>query len=183
MGERGVSGRPPWRTFGTVFVAAAVTLLVHTAHSLEAKGGTGAEAGAEAGQHAHRDRLQPGELKCGVLWFLHIPKTGGATVQAYLKKRTRRYSHADDDDHRGAEDGPRPPGKHRKQTRWLFVDIHNGELAWAPTQAYGTGRCEPGLTDGNMSAWSQSPAWRRALRELDRAEPRLVVHQVRGVGA
>ena len=166
----------PLRIFGTVFAVVIVTLLVHTAPFEVGQRGAapkalGARGGTEAG--AHRDRLQPGELKCGVLWFLHIPKTGGATVQAYLKERTRRYA---DDDDRGVKGGPRPAGK--AHARWLFVDIHNGELelAWAP-KAYGTGDCEPGLSEGNMSGWSQSPAWRQALRELDKPEPRLVVHQ------
>ena len=117
-------------------------------------------------------RRQPGELRCGVVWFLHVPKTGGATVQSYLLERTRRRADGSDGNHSG-EGGE---GK-----KWLFVDIHNGERAWAQT-SYGSGNwhgsnCEPGLSNDNMSAWSQSPAWRRALRELDKPEPRLVVHQ------
>ena len=45
-----------------------------------------------------------GELKCGVLWFLHIPKTGGSTTEKYLYTRTR----------------PALPGR-----RWLMADLYS----------------------------------------------------------
>ena len=45
-----------------------------------------------------------GELHCGVLWFLHIPKTGGGTTRNYLADRTR----------------PRKAGQ-----RWLMVDLYS----------------------------------------------------------
>ena len=33
----------------------------------------------------------PTPMKCGVLWFLHVPKTGGSTMASYFKQRARNH--------------------------------------------------------------------------------------------
>ena len=122
-----------------------------------------------------------GELKCGVLWFLHIPKTGGDTVKGSLQawSRQRRC---------GAKQG-RP---HYEQSvcradadssRWTYVDIYQGsnnkkgkEKAEKEGRKFDPlGSCEPGLDSTNMEDWAAAPSWQRVLRELAKPTPRVAL--------
>lgn len=80
-------------------------------------------------------------MKCGVLWFLHIPKTGGDTTKEYLKRLTM-------------------------SSPWSMMDLYKWPI------------CTPALHSTNMSEWEGSTDWRRkALTELNKPKPRLVIHQ------
>ena len=112
---------------GVCVVAAYSELLRQPADSALTSGAIGT-----IGVHAtHRALDATGELKCGVLWFLHIPKTGGDTVKGSLKSWSRRYK------------------RHKKfsaSSRWTYVDLYQKT-------------CEPGLNSTNMEDWAAAPSW------------------------
>ena len=80
---------------------------VKVSGQLEIPSGLRAESGLTTGATgttgAHPAAVTAtGELKCGVLWFLHISQTGGSTVSSSLKAWARRPS-----------------------SRWTYVDLYN----------------------------------------------------------
>ena len=129
--------------YGVYVVAAYSELLRQPADSALTSGAIGT-----IGVHAtHRALDATGELKCGVLWFLHIPKTGGDTVKGSLKSWSRSYK------------------RHKKfsaSSRWTYVDLYQKT-------------CEPGLNSTNMEDWAAAPSWQRVLTELAQPKPRIAL--------
>lgn len=89
---------------------------------------------------------------CGVLWFLHIAKTGGGTVRHMISSY----------------------GQH---AGWDFIDLWS--LQKGKVAINGTTNCAHGLmTQPDMALWKSDPRWKRDfVDKLEQAEPRLVVHQ------
>lgn len=98
-------------------------------------------------------------MRCGVLWFVHIPKTGGSTVSDWLRT------------HSGANG-------------WGAVRT----LAKGPYRMYDSGHLEAGLPKKhaigsalrsvNATARQQSPVWKAIWRDAARTDgppPRFVV--------
>ena len=48
---------------------------------------------------------------------------------------------------------------------------------WTYVDLYHYPDCDPLLASPNMSDWNRSPAWQRAVKELSKPKPRLLVHQ------
>ena len=91
-------------------------------------------------------------LQCGLVWFLHVSKSGGTTVANYL-------------------------GRVAPQNGWKFVNL------WTSDDELRSGWRTGTFADSvlrNASTWTQSEQWRPAAEELQRARPRVVVHQHHG---
>lgn len=94
------------------------------------------------------------KLECGIVWFVHIGKTGGGTVQQTMYKLAGRSVH-----------GGVMTERNGVAQDWTFIDLYSYK------------HCDPALKEANMSMWETSATWQHALRELGKEKPRLFVHQ------
>jgi hypothetical protein len=98
-------------------------------------------------------------MRCGVLWFVHVPKTGGSTVSDWLRR-------------------------HSLANGWGTVRT----LARGPYRMYDSGHLEEGMPErraigsalrsANATARQQSPVWKAIWRDAARTDgqpPRFVV--------
>ena len=92
------------------------------------------------------DGRRLGELDCGVVWFVHIPKTGGGTVKTLLNRWSARS---------------RSAGSPR---RWTWADLF----------VMGN-QCPRPLGSANMEDWAMSDQWQSVLKELARPKPRVAL--------
>ena len=70
---------------------------------------------------------KPKPMKCGVFWFLHVPKTGGTTLMSYFKQQAPRYGWKYADmwqmkvEKEDARPGPIHWGSWNKTAKWQSV--------------------------------------------------------------
>ena len=105
-------------------------------------------------------------LPCGVLWFLHIPKTGGTTVRHYLQ----RGSH---------KSGWKFVGLLRHRLGYLNDTTH--PAGWANATAVRAGGDAADDAAAYVAAALNSRTWAHIRREVEGStKPRLVVEQHTG---
>lgn len=106
-------------------------------------------------------------MECGVMWFLHVPKTGGTTMSHHF------HDHAEEQGWKYANMWKlRIPEEERGESE--FVTAHS-VLPPEASRLWGVwDNSEPGTE--NWKAWNTSDTWRRALKELESPQPKLIVH-------
>jgi hypothetical protein len=114
-------------------------------------------------------------LPCGVLWYVHIPKTGGTAIAHAL---TRTFG-----EERIVQNNDTLAQTHTHDKPWILMDTYKDFEDWMklgkPIHAWP-------FKSPKMSDWESSRRWKQALQELSGDTPRLVIHhhiQMKGLAS